>query len=127
MFKNTPAFSGFSIDDVDAALKFYGDTLGLSVSKNEQGLDITLGNGGKVFLYPKPNHVPATFTVLNFVDDIDETVEELMQKGIMLENYDRGEMKADEKGIYRSQSSGMGPDIAWFKDPAGNILSVIQK
>jgi catechol 2,3-dioxygenase-like lactoylglutathione lyase family enzyme len=128
MFKDTPAFSGYSVDNLDEALRFYRDTLELAVTQTNEGLDITLGGGTKLFLYAKPDHVPATFTVMNFVvDDIDQTVDELKSKGITLENYDMGEMHADEKGIYRGAAAGRGPDIAWFKDPAGNILSVIQK
>ncbi len=126
MFKNTPAFSGYSVDNIEAAKKFYAETLGLSVTQTEQGLDMDVV-GTKVFLYPKPNHVPATFTVLNFVvEDIDTAADELREKGIALENYDSGPMVADEKGIYRGKAAGHGPDIAWFKDPAGNILSILE-
>lgn len=127
MFKDTPTFSGFSTNDLPKALVFYRDTLGIPVTETEQGLDLTLAEGAKVFIYPKADHVPATFTVLNFVaTDIDQTADALVEKGITLENYDIGEMKADEKGIYRGKAAGHGPDIAWFKDPAGNILSILE-
>lgn len=126
MFKDTPAFTSFSVDDTGAAKAFYGETLGLSVTENtEMGglLDLTLGDGGRVLIYPKPNHEPATFTVLNFVvDDVDQAVGELSTRGVAFEIYDEGELKTDSKGIMR----GQGPDIAWFRDPAGNILSVLQ-
>ena len=121
MFKGTKAYSGFSVDDVEKAQKFYGETLGLETSTEHGMLELRLGGGAAVLVYPKPNHVPATFTVLNFpVDDIDEAVDELTRAGIRFERYD--EFEQDEKGIARNG----GPDIAWFKDPAGNILSVHQ-
>ena len=127
MFKNTKAFSGFSVDDLKQAKGFYGDTLGLNVTATPEGLDLQLAGGGHVFLYPKPNHAPATFTVLNFqVDNIDQAVEELAALGIKFESYE-GEIKTDEKGVFRGKAQGKGPDIAWFKDPAGNILSVIEE
>lgn len=126
MFKDTKAFSGFSVDDIQKAEQFYGETLGLDVSKNEMGiLTLKIAGGGIVIAYPKPNHEPATFTILNFqVADVDKAVDELINKGITFEQYDWGEMKTDEKGIMRG--NGRGPDIAWFKDPAGNILSVLK-
>lgn len=124
MFKGTPAFSGFSVNDQEAAKKFYGETLGLEVEDNGMGLTLRL-NGCDVFVYAKPNHQPATFTVLNFtVKDIDQVVDSLTGKGIELERYP--EMHQDDKGIARGKAAGMGPDIAWFKDPAGNILAVLQ-
>jgi predicted enzyme related to lactoylglutathione lyase len=127
MLQHISAFSGFSINDLDEAKTFYEDTLGLDVEQTPQGLRIKLETGGEVFLYPKADHIPATFTVLNFVvEDINAAVDSLSEKGVTLENYDIGRMKADEKGIYRGKAAGHGPDIAWFKDPSGNILSVIQ-
>lgn len=127
MFKNTPAFSGYSVDSIEKAKEFYETMLGLDVSQTKEGLSIKLYGGGTVFIYPKADHLPATFTVLNFVvENIDDSVAELEKKGIRLENYDNGMMKADEKGIYRGLKAGDGPDIAWFKDLAGNILSVLQ-
>ncbi|HEY8928105.1 MAG TPA: VOC family protein [Mucilaginibacter sp.] len=127
MFKDTKAFSGFSVDDIQKAEQFYGETLGLDVSKNEMGiLTLKIAGGGTVIAYPKPNHEPATFTILNFqVADVDKAVDELINKGITFEQYDWGEMKTDKKGIMRG--NGRGPDIAWFKDPAGNILSVLKE
>jgi predicted enzyme related to lactoylglutathione lyase len=129
MFKNSEAFSSFSSDDIEAAREFYGDVLGLDAKVAEMGvLRISLSGGGTVMIYPKDDHKPASFTVLNFlVDDIDSAVDRLKQKGIALERYDMGEFKPDEKGIYRGKRQNMGPDIAWFTDPAGNILSVIAK
>lgn len=124
MFKNAKAFSGFSTDDINKAKEFYGDTLGVEVEVQPEGLGLHLAGGGEVFIYPKENHEPATFTVLNFpVDDIDTAVDELTAKGIEFEQYD-GEIETDEKGIARGNESG--PAIAWFKDPAGNILSVLK-
>ncbi len=125
MLKDTPAFGSFSVDDLKKAKEFYGDTLGLKVSDTKEGLNIKFFGGGAVFIYPKPNHVPATFTVLNFaVEDIDNAVDHLKKKGVALEHYPS--MHQDENGIARGKSAGMGPDIAWFKDPAGNILSVLE-
>jgi hypothetical protein len=90
------------------------------------GLTLALPNGGQIFVYPKPDHQPATFTILNFVvNDVDEAVEELKNRGVTFEHYE-GELSTDEKGIARGRAAGMGPDIAWFKDPAGNILSVLE-
>lgn len=125
MFRDTKAFSSFSADDLAKATQFYGQTLGLSVSEKKEGLELQIAGGGQVFIYPKPNHEPATFTVLNFpVDDIEKAVDELTASGVRFESYE-GEMKTDEKGIFRGASRDEGPDIAWFKDPAGNILSVL--
>lgn len=126
MFTDTPAFSSFSVDDLAKAKEFYGETLGLKVTETKEGLDVKL-KGCALFIYAKPDHAPATFTVLNFmVPDIDRAVSDLREKGVTIENYDIGEMTADEKGIYRGKAAGQGPDIAWFKDPAGNVLSVLQ-
>jgi len=125
MLKYTKTFSGFSANDLQKAKAFYHETLGIDVSENEMNiLTLHLGNGHEVIIYPKPNHEPATFTVLNFaVDDVEKAVDDLIAKGITFEQY--GEpMKTDEKGILRGD--GRGPDIAWFKDPAGNILSVLR-
>jgi catechol 2,3-dioxygenase-like lactoylglutathione lyase family enzyme len=124
MLKNSRAFSSFSVDDVKKAAKFYGETLGLDVVEKKEGLELHVAGGSPVFVYPKGNHVPATFTILNFpVDDIDEAVAELSKRGARFEVYKNGEMKTDEKGIAR----GHGMKIAWFKDPAGNFLSVIER
>jgi predicted enzyme related to lactoylglutathione lyase len=121
MFKDTKAFSSFSVDDVPAAKRFYADTLGVDVSDEMGGLGLHLGGGHEIFVYPKENHEPASHTVLNFaVDDVDDAVDRLTGAGVTIERYEG--MELDEKGIMR----GQGPTIAWFKDPAGNTLSVIE-
>lgn len=123
MFKNTKAFNSFSVNDIAKAKAFYGETLGLEIGEAPQPglLQLRIAGGGDVLIYPKPDHTPATFTVLNFpVDDIDQAVDALSRKGITFERYPG--FKMDGKGIAR----GDGPDIAWFKDPAGNVLSVLQ-
>lgn len=125
MFKDSPAFSGFSVNDLAKAKAFYQLTLGLEVSDEMGMIQLHLATGGKVFVYAKPDHQPATYTVLNFpVDDIDQAVAELSAKGLTFERYEG--MHQDEQGIMRGRAAGMGPDIAWFKDPAGNILAVLQ-
>jgi catechol 2,3-dioxygenase-like lactoylglutathione lyase family enzyme len=123
MFRDAKAFSGFSVDDTAKVKSFYADTLGLNVTEDAAGLGLQLGGGGSVFIYPKgEGHVPATYTVLNFqVDNVNAAVDALVQKGVKFERYDG--MNQDAKGIARSD--GQGPNIAWFKDPAGNILSVL--
>lgn len=123
----TGAFSSFSVDDISEAREFYGKTLGVEVSDNEEGgLELSFDDGSSVFIYPKDDHDPATFTVLNFqVDDIEDAVDELIDQGVTFEQYD-GEMQTDEKGIFLGKENGKGPNIAWFKDPAGNFLSVIE-
>ena len=123
MFKDTKAFSTFSVDDLQRAKDFYGGTLGLDISETAEGLALNLAGGAKVFIYPKPNHAPASFTVLNFpVDDIEQAVNQLGNLGVSFERYE-GAIQTDEKGIHRGEE---GPTIAWFKDPAGNILSVLE-
>lgn len=125
MFKDSKAFSGFSVNDMAAAKDFYGQTLGLEVEESPMGLKLKISGGYTIFVYSKDDHVPATYTILNFpVDDIERAVEELSGKDITFEHY---ENMTDEKGIARGISSNRGPDIAWFKDPAGNILSVLQE
>jgi len=125
MFANTKAYSGFAVDDLEKARKFYGETLGLNTSViSEEGgvISLDLAGGRGTIIYQKPDFVPATYTILNFpVDDIDEAVDELAARGVRFERYDGFEQ--DEKGISRDQ----GPYIAWFKDPAGNVLSVLQE
>jgi len=124
MLKDSKAFSGFSAGDIPKAKKFYAETLGLDVSESHGVLTLRLAGGNNVLIYPKPNHVPATFTVLNFpVKDVDVAVDEVTKRGVRFETYDLPEIKTDKKGIMR----GNGPTIAWFKDPAGNILSVIEQ
>lgn len=123
MFRRTKAFSGFSVNDLAVAKEFYGRTLGLDVEDAPAGLRLLIAGGNGTLLYPKADHVPATYTTLNFpVDDIEHAVDELTAKGVVFEHY--GDT-TDEKGIFRGISKGQGPDIAWFKDPAGNILSVL--
>jgi len=126
MFETQP-FSSFSVDDPEAARAFYVGTLGLEVSEvpDMSGLlELEIPGGGKVLIYAKPDHAPATFTVLNFpVDDIEEAVDELTRRGVAFEIYDEGTVKTDDRGILR----GEGPNIAWFRDPAGNILSVLEQ
>ena len=122
MIGTRPAFSGFSAGDIEAERAFYADTLGVTVEAGNGSLMLNLVNGQRVFIYPKPNHEPATFTVLNFeVDDINAAVDELAGKGVRFERYEG--LEQDERGIARDSD---GPTIAWFKDPAGNILSVLQ-
>jgi catechol 2,3-dioxygenase-like lactoylglutathione lyase family enzyme len=123
---DTRAFGSFSVDDLDQAKRFYRDTLGLDVADRPEGLELDVGGGSKVFLYPKPNHEPATFTVLNFpVSDVEGAVDRLTSLGVRFEHYtDMNGISTNEKGI---ASDGNGPDIAWFKDPAGNILSVMSR
>lgn len=123
MLKKSKAFSGFSVDDIEKAKKFYQGTLELNVKNNHMGLiELHIEDGNKVLIYPKPDHVPATFTVLNFpVTDILVAVDALSKRGVSFEQYD--ELDTDDKGISQKD----GPSIAWFKDPAGNILSVIEE
>jgi hypothetical protein len=124
MLKNSKAFSGFSANDIAKEKGFYAGTLGIAVSEVHGLLTLRLAGGHNVIIYPKPNHVPATFTVLNFpVDDVDLAVDELKKRGVRFEQYNLPDLKTDEKGIMR----GNGPTIAWFKGPAGNILSVIEQ
>lgn len=125
MLKLTRAFSGFSVDDLQKAKDFYGGTLGLKVEDNPMGLlELHIEGSPPIVIYEKANHSPATFTILNFpVDHIEDAVDALRAKGITFEQY-KGNISTNEKGICRSEQ---GPDIAWFKDPAGNILSVLEE
>jgi catechol 2,3-dioxygenase-like lactoylglutathione lyase family enzyme len=125
MFKNTKAFSSFAVNDLQRAREFYQKILGLEVSENSMGiLTLHIEGGTNILIYPKPNHVPATFTVLNFpVDNVDKAVDDLTQLGVSFEKYNNEQIKTNEKGIVRG---GGGPAIAWFKDPDGNILSVLE-
>jgi len=125
-FQTTHAFSGFSVDDIDAARTFYGETLGMEVSTNPMGfLDIRLPQGGSILVYAKPNHTPASFTILNFpVDDVEAAVDDLNARGVVTKIYTDPDFGTDAKGIAHG-APGRGPDIAWFTDPAGNVLSVL--
>ena len=119
MFEHTKAFSGFSVDDIEKARRFYGETLGLRVSEENGMLTLHLAGDRDTLVYPKPDHAPAAYTMLNFpVDDVEKAVDELTARGVEFEKYEG----LDERGIYR----GVGPLIAWFRDPAGNIISVLQ-
>jgi catechol 2,3-dioxygenase-like lactoylglutathione lyase family enzyme len=120
MFQHTKAFSGFSVDDIPAAKRFYGETLGLTVTEEHGMLTLHLAGDRPTLVYPKKDHTPATFTILNFpVADIESTVDQLVARGVTFERYPN----VDAKGIFRE----MGPPVAWFKDPAGNILAVLQE
>ncbi|WP_158883789.1 VOC family protein [Amycolatopsis anabasis] len=122
MLQASEAFSGFSVDDLQKAQKFYGEKLGLDVVRKYGQLQITLDEGRKLLIYPKRDHVPATYTALYFpVTDIEAAVDDLAGRGVVFEHY--AKPKTDAKGIYR----GRGPKIAWFKDPAGNVLSVLEE
>lgn len=127
MLRTSHAFSGFSVDDLEAARTFYGGALSLRVVDGEMGnLQLTLPGGHEVFIYPKEDHQPATFTILNFVvDDVDAAVDELNAAGVVTKIYRDPDYNTDEKGIARGRAAGYGPDIAWFRDPAGNVLSVL--
>jgi catechol 2,3-dioxygenase-like lactoylglutathione lyase family enzyme len=121
MFTHTKAFSGFAVPDIEQARRFYGDTLGIETSEENGLLTLHIAGDRATLVYPKPDHEPATYTILNFpVDDIDEAVDALVERGVTFERYEGADQ--DEKGVFR----GGGPLIAWFKDPAGNILSVLQ-
>lgn len=123
MLKNSPFYAGFAVDDLSKAKTFYGQTLGVDVIELGDGLlSLRAGNGYAVLIYPKPTHEPAAHTILNFpVDDIEAAVDALRRRGVEFEQYDEGPLKTDEKGI-----ATPGPKQAWFRDPAGNILSVIE-
>ena len=124
MLAESKAFSGFSVDDLRKAKEFYSRTLGLDVSESDGLLKLHLAGGTTILIYPKPNHAPATFTILNFpVDNVDQAVHELTKRGVRFEIYNEPNHKTDERGVFR----GKGPIIAWFKDPAGNILSVLEE
>ena len=121
MIDPTQAFHGFSVPDIEAARVFYADVLGVEVTTEHDMLQLHVGGGAPTLVYPKPDHEPATYTVLNFpVEDVDAAVDALTERGVAFERYEGAPQ--DEKGIMR----GNGPDIAWFRDPAGNILSVIE-
>lgn len=128
MLRDSKAFSGFSVNDLATAKSFYGEILGLAIDESPgMGFSFSFPNGHTIFVYPKEDHQPAAFTVLNFpVENIDKAVDELGSKGITFERYDNMPGAQDDKNILRGLAANMGPDIAWFKDPAGNVLSVLQ-
>ena len=122
-FKNTKTVSSFSVDNLEKAKDFYAKKLGLDVSKEKEGLSLHVAGGNQIFIYPKTNHVPATFTILNFlVDNVEKRVDDLTKQGVKFETYEEGAIKTDDKGIFRGDHT-----IAWFKDPAGNFLSVLEE
>ena len=123
MFRDTKAFSGFAVPDIAAAKAFYGDTLGIDVTEDHGMLTLHLAGGRDTIVYPKPDHVPATYTILNFpVDDVEAAVDALTERGVEFQKYEGEDFATDAKGIMRQG----GPLIAWFTDPAGNMLSVLQ-
>jgi catechol 2,3-dioxygenase-like lactoylglutathione lyase family enzyme len=127
MLKDSKAFSGFAVDDLDKAKEFYSQILGVDVEEDAMGLTLKLAGGNDVFVYHSGKHQPASFTILNFpVEDIDKAVEELEARGVTIERYEDLGFDQDEKGIARGKAANMGPDIAWFKDPSGNTLSVLE-
>ena len=127
MLKDAKTFSSFSVNDLAAAKEFYSQTLGIDVIDDDMGLKLQFADNNVLFIYQKDDHVPATFTVLNFqVDNIDQTTDELIANGVNLERYTNLPAPQDEKGILRGLAANMGPDIAWFKDPAGNVIAVLQ-
>ncbi len=127
MFKHNKAFSGFSVDDIAKAKQFYGDTLGIAINKMPEMhgiLKLHIAGSNPIVIYAKPNHVPATFTILNFpVNNVADAVTQLTQRGVQFIIYNEPNFKTDQQGIFH----GGGPKIAWFTDPAGNILSVIEE
>jgi catechol 2,3-dioxygenase-like lactoylglutathione lyase family enzyme len=127
MLENSRTFSGISVDDLDAARRFYGSVLGFSVQDEYGGFRVALPGGSELWVYEKPNHEPASFTVLDFVvPDIDAAVDELNAAGVQTKIYPDEQFWTDEKGIARGRAANRGPDIAWFRDPAGNVLAVLQ-
>ena len=125
MFTDTKVYSGFSTNDIQKAKAFYSNVLGLKVTEEYGMLRLHLATGADILIYPKGDHIPATYTILNFpVDNIEQAVDELTSKGVTFEHY---ENMTDERGILRGIAQNRGPDIAWFKDPAGNILSVLKE
>lgn len=122
------AFSGYSGRDMSVMKPFYNDVLELDVKESMGGLDLSFASGQSVFIYPKETHQPSTYTVLNFVvDDINQSIDELMAKGVVFERYEGMPAEQDERGVLRGKDVGMGPNIAWFKDPNDNILALIEE
>lgn len=129
MLKESHAFSGFAVNDIAATKQFYRDVLDITVEDNNgMGLILKLVGGNEIFIYEKPDHVPAGFTILNFpVTNIDTIINDLAAKGVSLERYEGMAAEQDDKGVLRGKATGDGPDIAWFKDPSGNILSILEE
>lgn len=127
MLQDSPAFSGFTVKNIAEAKSFYENILGISVELDEMGLRLKCAGNTTIFVYEKPDHIPATYTILNFpVLNINETIDTLVAKGITMERYNDLPAEQDDRGVLRGKSAQMGPDIAWFKDPSGNILSVLE-
>jgi predicted enzyme related to lactoylglutathione lyase len=126
VLKELETFSGYSVDNIESAVKFYQDVLGLVVKRGEMGIELVLQTQ-RVFLYEKPTHQPASFTVLNFITkDINSKIDEMVAAGVVFEQYEGLPAKQDSRGVLRGLAAGQGPDIAWFKDPAGNVLALMQ-
>jgi predicted enzyme related to lactoylglutathione lyase len=127
MFRDVKPFSAYSVNDLEEAKTFYGEMLGIDLDDNGMGLELRFSNGHSLYLYEKEDHEPATFTVLNFpVDDINTAVDSLVEAGVVMKRYDDMPGEQDGRGVMRGKSTGMGPDIAWFEDPAGNVLAVLE-
>lgn len=127
MFRDVKPFSGYSVNDLEEAKTFYGEMLGIEYEDNGMGLELRFNSGHTVFLYEKEDHVPATYTVLNFpVGDINTAVDSLVDAGVVMQRYDTMPGDQDGRGVMRGKAAGMGPDIAWFEDPAGNVLAVLE-
>lgn len=127
MFEAQSVFSSFSVDNLHEATLFYNDVMGLEIINEEMGISFALPSGGTAFVYQKDGHQPATFTILNFVvEDIDQAVDMMLARGVVFERYEGLPVAQDDKGILRGLAAGQGPDIAWLRDPAGNVVSIIQ-
>lgn len=128
MFRDVQAFSSYSVNDLEEAKTFYGEMLGLDLEDTGMGLELRFKNGHRVFIYEKEDHEPAPFTVLNYpVEDINTAVDSLVEAGVVMKRYDGMPGEQDGRGVMRGKAAGMGPDIAWFEDPAGNVLGVIEQ
>ena len=127
MFNEARPFSGYSVDDLEEAKTFYGEVLGIAIEDTGMGLMMSFPNGQTIYLYEKEDHTPAAYTVLNFpVDDIEAAVDSLVEAGVRMQRYNSLPAEQDSRGILRGKSAGMGPDIAWFEDSAGNVLAVLE-
>lgn len=127
MFDLTKSFSSFAVNDLQAAKEFYGQTLGLGVTVDTMGMTVALTEDKHLFVYEKADHQPAGFTILNLaVNDIDQAADQLIAAGVTFEHYDMGPMELDDRGVFHSDDPTLGPSIGWFKDPAGNVLALIE-